>query len=223
LKRPFPRLPALASLPACLALLLGALELRAGEPLVWSLRGPDAAAALSARVLGQPDPGAGDGMGFNGRDTALFVPANPIAGAAAFTIEVLLLPAAEGPAEQRFLHIEDAEKSRLLFETRQTADGRWSLDTFLFSREGQLTLLDRAKTHPPETWTWVALVYADGHMASFVNGAPELEGPIRFPAMSAGTTSIGVRQTLVSWYKGRIREIRFHRVALPAPDLQRAD
>jgi len=39
--------------------------------------------------------------------------------------------------------------------------------------------------------------------------------------MSAGQISLGVRQNKVYWFKGGIREVRFHSAALTPENLQR--
>jgi hypothetical protein len=51
-------------------------------------------------------------------------------------------------------------------------------------------------------------------MSSYVNRKKELEGKIDFPPMTIGDISIGVRLNKVNWFKGLIREIRFHPQAL---------
>jgi hypothetical protein len=58
-------------------------------------------------------------------------------------------------------------------------------------------------------------------MSHYVNGVLELEGVVAFAPMSAGRTSIGVRQNRVSWFKGAISEVRFTPAALPATRLRR--
>ena len=45
------------------------------------------------------------------------------------------------------------------------AAGRLSAAT-----KARLVLLDPAKRHPADRWTWVALVYAHGRMTSYVDG-----------------------------------------------------
>jgi hypothetical protein len=176
------------------------------------------------RIVGHPQAVPDAGLAFNGAADALYVDANPIESLAEFTIEILFRADADGPAEQRFFHIEDKTKSRLLFETRVLPGGRWALDTFLFvDATHRRTLLDPARTHPCGQWTWVALTYQHGRMTHYINGVAELSGEITFGPMVAGTTSIGVRQNLVSWFKGNIREVRIHPVALAASALQRAN
>jgi hypothetical protein len=150
------------------------------------------------------------------------VPANPLQGLAQFTLEALIRPEAGGTPEQRFLHIQDEEASRALMEIRLT-DGGWALDTFLFSKKTgkSLPLLDRARLHPTGRWTWVALVYAHGHMTHYINGVKELEGDVDIPPMDAGRISLGVRQNKVYWFKGGIREVRVTSAALAPEQLQR--
>jgi hypothetical protein len=147
------------------------------------------------------------------------VPAIPITGWPAFTIQLRFKPDGSGSEEQRFLHLEDETKQRVLMETR-VRDQQWSLDTFLFQDAAhKLTLLDRAKLHPTDRWYWVALVYDGSKMSHYVNGQLELTGDVEFPPMATGRTSIGVRQNRVSWFKGAIAEARFTPAALPADRL----
>jgi hypothetical protein len=54
-----------------------------------------------------------------------------------------------------------------------------------------------------------------------VDGELELAGEVPFTPMTTGRTSIGVRQNLVSWFKGAIAEVRFTPAALPAQRLAR--
>jgi hypothetical protein len=58
-------------------------------------------------------------------------------------------------------------------------------------------------------------------MSHFVNGQKELEKAVTFALFVDGQTSLGVRQNRVFWYKGAIREVRFHSVALAEEKLQR--
>ena len=178
-------------------------------------------------VLGAPEvitEQNGKAIHFNGSTDGLLLPVNPLAGMSEFTIEVLFKPDTGGPAEQRFLHVQDELGSRALMEIRLLDQG-WALDTFLYSlkNESKCPLLDRTKLHPSDRWTWVALVYANGHMAHYINGVKELEGDVAFPPMLAGQISLGVRQNKVYWFKGSLREVRFHPVALPDEKLQRAE
>ncbi len=194
--------------------------------VLWRLEEPSLIAGHPSTVLGAPQTRtASDGKAihFNGVSDGLLLPVNPLEGLAQFTIEVLLKPETSGPAEQRFLHVQDELGSRALMEIRLTDEG-WALDTFLYSlkTKSQCPLLDRTKLHAADRWTWVALVYADGHMAHYINGVKEVEGEVDFPPMLAGTISLGVRQNQVYWFKGSLREVRFHPVALASAALQSA-
>ncbi len=219
-------LPRPALLVVCALL---SARLSAAEPatVVWRLDQTARVGGLPTEVLGTPrvvaDAG-GPAVQFNGASDGLFLPVNPLEGLAQFTIEALINPDATGPAEQRFLHIQDGPGTRALLEIRLT-DAGWALDTFLHSEttKSERPLLDRAKLHPANRWTWVALVYANGRMAQYIDGVKELEGEVQFTPMTAGKTSLGVRQNKVYWFKGRIREVRFHPAALAADKLQRVE
>jgi len=194
--------------------------------IVWRLEQTTQVGGHATNVLGTPrvsDDATVQAVHFNGATDALFVAVNPIEGAAQFTIEALIKPDATGPAEQRFLHIQDGPGSRALLEIRLTEAG-WALDTFLHSEanKSDRALLDRTKLHPANRWTWVALVYANGHMEHYIDGVKELEGDVAFLPMGAGQISLGVRQNQVYWFKGAIGEVRFHPVALAPAELQRA-
>ncbi len=194
-------------------------------PTVWTLRNVAKVGGLPTEVVGVPKvagSGADAGFVFDGKADGVFVPINPIEGWSAFTIEVRFKPDDTGGEEQRFLHIEDGRKQRVLLETRVTPDQQWALDTFLFQdAEHRLTLLDRKLLHPTDRWYWVALVYDGRKMSQYIDGVLELEGEVAFAPMAAGRTSIGVRQNLVSWFKGVIAESRFTPAALPPSRLRK--
>jgi hypothetical protein len=206
----------------CLALLSTRLIAATPAPTVWPLDQTATIGGFKAEVLGAPRVASGPALFFNGSSDGLLLPVNPLQGLAHFTIEALIRPEAGGAPEQRFLHIQDEAGSRALMEIRLT-DAGWALDTFLFSAKNQqkLPLLDRARLHPADRWTWVALVYADGHMAHYINGVKELEGDVTIPPMGTGRISLGVRQNKVYWFKGGIREVRFQPSALAPAELQR--
>jgi Concanavalin A-like lectin/glucanases superfamily len=175
-------------------------------------------------VLGAPQPTNKNGrqaVCFDGKADGLFLPVNPIEGWPQFTIQILLLPEGDGPEEQRFFHIQDAQEHRVLIETRVDSNRQWSLDTFLRATDSaKLTLLDRAKTQPTDAWYWAALVYDGKTMRHFINGVQQLEGPVEFPPMGPGRISLGVRQNRIHWFKGCIAEARFTASALRPTSLQ---
>jgi hypothetical protein len=221
---PLPRLP----LAVCLCLFASSVRSATAPPpaVIWKLDQTAAIGGHPATVLGHPSvvtDSEGPALYFNGTNDGLLLPINPLAGLAEFTIEVLFKPASGGPAEQRFLHVQDEPGSRALMEIRLLDTG-WALDTFLYSlkTKSQHPLLDRTRLHPADQWTWVALAYAHGHMVHSINGVKELEGDVDFPPTLAGQISLGVRQNKVYWFKGAIREVRFHPVALAGEQLQGA-
>lgn len=199
--------------------------LRPSEPVTWRLDSLTAIGGYPVSVAGTPrvvHTAIGPAVQFNGSTDGLFVDGNPLAGLARFTIEVLFEPSADGPQEQRFLHIEQKEPpSRALIELRMSPGGAWSLDTYLRTGETGLTLLDRRRAHPASRWTAAALTYDGKTMAHYVDGVREVSGEIAFPPLADGRTSIGVRQNRVSWFKGRIHTIRVSPEALPPDRLLR--
>lgn len=191
---------------------------------VWRLDDAAKVDGHTATVLGSPrviDVDGGKAVYFDGAADGLLLPVNPLQGLTKFTIEVLFNPADDGAEEQRFFHVQDTTENRALLEIR-LKNGQWALDSFLRSEStaGRLALLDRTKLHPANRWTWVAMVYSNGHMAHFINGVKELEGEIKFPPMGPGQISLGMRQNKVFWFKGSIREVRFHPAALEPEALQ---
>ncbi len=155
---------------------------------------------------------------FNGRTDGLVVDANPLDGLRQFTLEAQFEPAADGPEEQRFLHVEEHETgNRALLETRMLPDRRWCLDTFLNSGPSSRTLIDRERLHPAGEWHVAALVYDGVEMTHYVDGKREAAGPVTFVPLGAGRTALGVRLNHVSWFKGRLRLVRVTPQALP-PD-----
>lgn len=189
--------------------------------MIWRLdnlqdiAGNRVATAGSPRVVHRDD---GTVIEFNGESDGILLFENPLAGLTTFTIEVILMPVADGLPEQRFLHVEeDHTRSRVLFELRTVANGRWSLDTFLRSTQSSLTLFERQCSHPASEWHVVALTYDGRTVTHYVNSVAEASGEVVFRPLAKGMTSIGVRQNQVSWFKGAIRLIRVTPEAL-TPD-----
>jgi hypothetical protein len=202
-----------------------AVAASATAPVVWKLDSLKSIGGHAAEVLGAPSMVEGTAsepaLHFNGESDGVILPVNPIAGWSRFTIEALFLPDTDGPSEQRFVHLADIDQRRVLLETRNPDATSWTLDTFLRGQKDDCTLRDMTKLHPPGQWAWVALVYDGRTMSHYVNGVKELEAPVRFEPMTSGRTSIGVRLDRQYWFKGSIREIRFHPTALIPEALQR--
>lgn len=211
----------MAALAAC-----GSRWAAAQTATEWVVDNTTAIGGHLVKVVGAPrvvDTEVGRALEFNGISDGVFVEANPLEGLAQFTLEVLFWPAADGPAEQRFVHIEDVRDggNRVLIETRMVGGGAWSLDTFLKEGTSSLPLLDRAITHPGNRWHVASLVYDGREMSHYVDGVRELSGHVAFGPLASGRTSLGVRQNLVYWFKGRIRALRVTPRALGSDALMR--
>ena len=179
--------------------------------VVWQVDNLQRIGGHPVEVIGAPavvQTEAGPAVAFNGRSDGLLIERNPLAGLSRFTLEVLFAPDADGPEEQRFLHVQEAStENRAMVELR-LADRRWSLDTFLRHGSAQLTLLDRERTHTAGGWHVATLTFDGRLMAHYVDGVRDGGGDVAFQPLTEGRTAIGVRQNRVSWFKGRIRTIR---------------
>ncbi|MBC8132285.1 MAG: LamG domain-containing protein [Deltaproteobacteria bacterium] len=171
--------------------------------------------------LSMPSP-HGVSLCFDG-DDAIVLNANPLQGLSTFTIEVLLRIDGVTTAalnQPRYLHIETTDASRATMEARVT-ETTWYLDTFLLSGTQSRTLVDSSKVHPVGQWSWTALTYEGGQMRHFVNGTEDASGMVTVPPFGPGKMSLGVRQNLLYWFKGCIREVRITSAALPSAQLQK--
>jgi acetyl esterase/lipase len=181
-------------------------------PTTWRVDNVERIGGYPVTVLGTPkvvQTDIGAAVEFNGSTDGLVLDANPLTGLATFTIDVVFQPSTDGPEEQRFFHVEEAETgNRALIELRMLAGQGWALDTYLRSGEAGLTLLDRALTHPAGRWHVATLTYDGKTMTHYVDGVQELSGETTFAPLRAGRMSLGVRLNQVSWFKGRIHSIR---------------
>jgi hypothetical protein len=198
---------------------------KSDSTVTWELKNIHCIGGLKTEILGNPlieTDGKDTSIDFNGIDDGLIVPDIPIKGWSVFTIEVLFKPDGDGPIAPRFIHFEDTAFRRGTFEIRLTNKKQWYLDAFLKNGKTDrgLALIDSTKLHPADQWFWVAMEYDGKKMISFVNGKKELEGKFNFSAMTKGNISLGVRLNKVDWFKGQIKEIRFHPEALKSQGLQ---
>ncbi len=198
---------------------------RAAE-IIWRMENLERIGGHPVMVVGAPRVDVVAGVGavvFDGKKDGLFLPAIPFAGARSYTIEILFCPASDGPAEQRFWHAQDANESRVLIETMLDGKCGWWLDTFITNRTpgSGVTLIEPKNVHRADRWYWAALRYDGKTMAHFVNGRKELERDATFAALGEGQISLGVRQNKVHWFKGAIREVRYHTLAVADEKLQR--
>lgn len=188
------------------------------QSTTWKLDNLNKIGGYKIEVLGQPKvikTDKGKAIEFDGVDDGIFIETNPLAGARSFTIEAFFRPAADGLAEQRWLHVEDLEnvESRAMLETRVIKD-LWFLDTFLKSGENRLPLYAEKFKHATGRWYHVALVYDGTEMRHYIDGKLELSGKIAMKPFGPGRVSIGVRQNKVYWFKGAVRKVRFSHAAL---------
>ncbi len=213
------------------AVALAAARLDAAQE-TWNLDSLSNIGGHATSVVGAPAVVAtpfGNGLRFNGND-GLIVDVNPVAGAAAFTIEMLLRPDVNDNAvldEPRILHIQSNAPNdhRAILEGRVAGD-QWYLDAFLRAPSAanpnviaNLTLIDASKTHPVNRWYAYALVYDGAEMRVYLNGALEFAGDLAIGPLAAGQTSIGMRHNQIRYFSGDIAQVRFSTTALAVDQL----
>ena len=183
-----------------------------GQELVWRIDNLESIGGHAVTRLGNPrvvQSDRGPVVEFDGKADGLVLNANPLEGLRTFRLEAEVWPAADGPEEQRFVHVEEDgwTGNRALLETRMLPGGGWALDTFLNFGSTSLTLIDRSHAHPTQQWHTVVLVVNGREMLHIVNGKTEAKGLIAFTPLGPGRTSLGVRLNQVSWFKGRLRQV----------------
>lgn len=163
----------------------------------------------------------GNGLKFDGND-GIIVNADPVAGAATFTLEMLFRPdpiVNLNSNQPRILHLRSSipPDHRATLEGRILA-GQWHLDAFLRSQDaGQgnpniiesLTLIDPTKLHPLSQWYNFTMTYDGSQLRAYLNGQLELSGALTVPAMAAGQTSLGMQHNQVNFFEGVITKVRF--------------
>jgi hypothetical protein len=179
------------------------------------------------KVLGNPrvvETPIGKAVEFDGVDDALFIETHPLAGAQAWTWEVIFRPDAGGRPEQRFFHLQERDpatgadtNNRLLFETRLT-NGSWYLDSFALSGSASKALINPGRQHPLGSWYHAAAVYDGAEFRNYVNGVLENSAEIRLAPHGQGHSSVGVRINLRDYFKGAVRKARMTRRALPVSE-----
>lgn len=179
--------------------------------LEWKLSVLNDSAGSGKLKTGDPktiDGPYGKAVQFDGIQDGIFLDTNPLRNLRQFTVEVIFHPDSKAPKEQRFLHIGEANGSRMMLETRVTDDDQWYLDAYIRSGDSSRTLIDKNKIHPVGPWYHLAFVVDNGTMDTFVNGEHELNGKVPFSPFTGGGTSIGVRMNRVWWFKGAMYSIR---------------
>ena len=203
---------------ACLVL-LGACRTGTPGAVVWTAGDhPPVLETFGAPQL--IDTPLGPAVRFDGEDDAVWLDSLPVAGLDAFTLEVVFRQAGDAAFEQRFLHIGTMDR-RILFETRVTPERTWYFDAFVNLGTPEPTpenpdpqrlsavLIDEALQHPADRWYSLALTASPDGLVSYVDGVEQCRSPLAWQALvTAGFTSVGVRQNKVCWFKGDIFKIR---------------
>jgi len=158
---------------------------------------------------------AGKAVEFGGVEDALFLDVHPLAGAQAFTWEVIFRPDVGGAAEQRFFHFqENGTETRMLFEIR-VRDGKWCLDSFVLSGTESKALLNCGKLHSLGAWHHAAAVYDGREYRNYVDGELEGSAELHLAPQGAGRTSVGTRINRKDYFKGAVLEARMTKRAIP--------
>ena len=140
---------------------------------------------------------------------AYFLNINPLKGLTQFTLEVVFKPDQDGRFDQRFLHLGTVSGERLMFEIRVNRDSSWYFDTHIALSNGfEKTMMNSGLTHPTNRWYHAALVIDGNRAVVYLNGVTEFDEQLAFIPINEGTASIGVRQNLISWFKGSIYRLR---------------
>jgi hypothetical protein len=191
---------------------------------LWRFDRIDKIGGLPTEVLGHPsviNSPYGKAVEFHGDGDAIIVPEHPLAGATAFTWEVIFRPDADGPEAQRFFHIAETDAAtgkdddnRMLFEIR-IVDKQWCLDSFAGNRGANLTLLNCKALHPLDQWFRVTAVWDGKVMKNYVGDELQGEGPLVMDPEGPGRASIGMRLNRVYPFKGAVLMSRTVPRALP--------
>ena len=200
---------------ANMAVLIRYLKSAGAAPVIWQLRSTGKVGTHTPSVIGSPQQRvttSDTSLFFDGKDDGLTIPAIPLEGWPAYTVELRFNPASDGPREPRILHFEDEEGNRGTLEARITEDGRWYLDAFLKNgRTGErVTLMDASKQHPTGVWHTVALTYDGRSMSAYVDGKREAQAEISMGGFTRGNTSIGMRLNRVNWFRGTVSKVAFY-------------
>ena len=194
---------------------------KAPEYVEWT---PDSHPEI-LEVCGGPtvfETACGPAWHFDGEDDAFFFDSVPVAGLEEFTLEVVFRQDPTASFEQRFLHM-GTMGNRVLFETRVNPDSTWYFDAFVRLGESKAessVLIDPEKTHPAGEWYSLALAASPEGLSSYVDGQLQFSSDLAYrPLITEGSTSLGVRQNRVCWFKGDILKIRTTPRALKPEEL----
>jgi len=194
------------------------------KPEIWRFDRLDRICGHKTDILGHPsiiESPYGKAVEFHGNGDAIIVPEHPLAGATAFTWEVIFRPDADGAEAQRFFHIAEVDPAtgkdtdnRLLYEIR-IVNKQWCLDSFAGGGGANLTLLNCKALHPLGQWFRVTAVWDGKTMKNYVGDELQGEGPLAMPPEGPGRASIGMRLNKVYPFKGAVLMSRTVPRALP--------
>lgn len=193
------------------------------KQIVWTIDNLQSIGGHATEVSGNPQAVEIDGrraVMFDGDGDRLLVDSNPLAGAEAFTIEIVFRANDVFPAnhEPRFFHIEDAANPdrRITIELRLNANRQWYLDAFIKSETSRHTLIDESLVHPVGQWAHAAITYGDRVFKSYVNGIEELSAEVEYlPISASAKSSIGARMNRVHWFNGAVAAVGVTHAVLP--------
>jgi hypothetical protein len=194
------------------------------QTTIWRFDHLDTIGGHPTTILGHPhliDSPYGKAVEFNGIDDALFVPAHPLAGASAFTWEVIFRPDAGGAEAQRFFHLQEVDpatgqdtRNRMLFEIR-IVNGQWCLDSHVTSKGQARTLLNCKLLYPLGKWYRVTAVYDGKTFSNYVDSELQGSGSLQLAPQLPGRSSIGTRINKTFYFKGAVFTARMTPRALP--------
>jgi len=176
------------------------------------------------------DSNLGKAIHFNGNATggdALFFDQAPLAGAKAYTFEVIFRPSSKGVPAQRFFHIQETgSAARRMFELR-IVDNQWCLDAVAIDapagagpQDGAaahrviILSCDAAHMHPLDQWYAVAATWDGTTLRSYVNSQLQGEATGTLTPLGPGATSAGTRIDKRDFFTGDIFTARFTPKAL---------
>jgi len=223
-RRVFAALPASLLFITCSGAAAHAQAAASPHGVIWRFDQIGEIGGHPTEILGHPrviESPYGKAVEFNGVDDALFIPVHPLAGASAYTWEVIFRPDADGAAEQRFFHLQEQDpatgkdtNNRMLFEIR-IVDGQWCLDSFDSSGANNRTLLNCKLLHPLGRWYRVTAVYDGKELRNYVADELQGSGSLELAPQLPGHTSVGVRINKLYYFKGAILMARMMPQALP--------
>jgi hypothetical protein len=188
------------------------------QATIWRFDNIDSIGGQATHVLGHPyliDSPYGKAVEFNGNDDALIVDQHPLAGANAYTWEVIFRPETGGAEAQRFFHLSEIDQktgkdtdNRMLLEIR-IVKGQWCLDSFAETNGSQRALLNCEDLHPLGQWYRVTAVYDGKTLRNYVGDEMQGEGELHIAPQGPGHSSIGTRINRRDFFKGAVFEARF--------------